>query len=283
MAQENQQRRSNRNSPPKNQGLPDMIERVVQINHVAKVVKGGRRFGFSTIVVVGDGKGKVGVSIGKAKEVPESISKGRSGAVKSMKKIKIVNGTIPHEIVGICGATRILLRPAVPGTGIIAGKSVRAILEASGIHDVLSKTLGSSNAVNVVKATMDGLARLQLPEEVAEMRGKTVGEMFIAKKVRRQLKMDEEMALQAKMANGPSEPPSPTSNQSQRRRDGGQGQQRSSAPGSSQRPRGRGYEGQRPQQDRRPDRKPQSQRPDSEGSAGSGAPHAPTSPASPEA
>lgn len=183
---------------------PGMIERVVQINHVAKVVKGGRRFGFSTIVVVGDGAGSVGVAIGKAKEVPESITKGRTRAMKTMIKIKTVNGTIPHEIMGRCGATRVLLRPAVPGTGIIAGKSVRAILESSGIRDILSKTIGSSNAVNVVKATMDGLVRLQTPEEIAEMRGRTVGEIFIAKRTRRLPRPDEESSDQLQASESAS-------------------------------------------------------------------------------
>ena len=221
-----------------------MIERVVQINHVAKVVKGGRRFGFSTIVVVGDGAGNVGVSIGKSKEVPESITKGRSGAMKSMVKIKVVNATIPHEIMGRCGATRVLLRPAVPGTGIIAGKSVRAILEAAGIRDVLSKTIGSSNAVNVVKATMDGLSRLRLPEDVAEMRGKTVGEMFVARRIRRSAKMEEEAssdrAAETESVSAQQSAPGP------RRRDTGRPYQpRPSGPADAKR-----------SQDRRPDRRP---------------------------
>lgn len=228
-----------------------LIERVVQINHVAKVVKGGRRFGFSTIVVVGNGNGSVGVSIGKAKEVPESISKGRTSATKSMKKFKTVNGTVPHEILGRCGATRVLLRPAVPGTGIIAGKSVRAILEAAGIRDVLSKTIGSSNAVNVVKATMDGLSRLRLPEDVAELRGKTVGEMFIAKRVRRLAKPDEETPLDRKES---AEFESASSQAGgMRRRDNKRPQQDQSA-GRSQQQRPSGQDYRRPPQDRRPDR-----------------------------
>lgn len=253
---QHQQRRRDRRQPQQ-QGLESgMIERVVQINHVAKVVKGGRRFGFSTIVVVGDGAGSVGVSIGKAKEVPESITKGRSGAMKHMIKMKVVEGTIPHEIVGRCGATRVLLRPAVPGTGIIAGKSVRAILEAAGIKDILSKTIGSSNAVNVVKAAMDGLVRLMLPEDVAEMRGKTVGEIFIAKRVRRTGRIEEEPASDRKDA-AETEPLPATP----RRRDQRPGQGRPSP--DSRSPAGRPRTGMPPgsgesrrPQDRRPDRRP---------------------------
>ncbi|OGH59724.1 MAG: 30S ribosomal protein S5 [Candidatus Lindowbacteria bacterium RIFCSPLOWO2_12_FULL_62_27] len=257
-------RRFQRPQPGHAPGEPALIERVVQINHVAKVVKGGRRFGFSTIVVVGDGNGKVGVSIGKAKEVPESITKGRSHATKTMTKIKIVEGTIPHEIVGRCGATRVLLRPAVPGTGIIAGKSVRAILEAAGIRDVLSKTIGSSNAVNAVKAVMDGLLRLRLPEDVAEMRGKTVGEMFIAKRVRRLTKFEDEMG--ERMEGGEAEQLSPEAAQARRREQRPSGsmpprhrtesqQGRTHDRGGPDRSRGR-----RPDRDRdrrpRPDRRP---------------------------
>ncbi len=227
---------------------PEMIERVVQINHVAKVVAGGRRFGFSTIVVVGDGKGSVGVSIGKAKEVPESITKGRTLAMKGMAKVKIVNGTIPHEILGRCGATRVLLRPAVPGTGIIAGKSVRAILEASGIKDIISKTIGNCNAVNAVKATMDGLNRLQLPEEVAELRGKSVGEIFIAKKSRRMGRSEDEAARE-KSEGMEAEPPAAPI----RRRD--QGRQSPGQPGSRNRPRNQSGPG-GSSGNRRPDRRP---------------------------
>lgn len=256
-------RRDRRPRQQQSMGIgPELIERIVQINHVAKVVKGGRRFGFSTMVVVGDGLGKVGAALGKAKEVPESITKGRSGAIKNMKKIKMVNGTIPHQVVGRCGATSVLLRPAVPGTGIIAGKSARAILDAAGIRDVLSKIIGSANAVNVVKATIDGLSRLFLPEDYAEMRGKTVGELFIAKRIRRQGKPEEEaMSERGQAQESPA--PSASSGQS-RRRDGkpsGQGgysgrprtpRPSSSSGGDSRR--STDYASRKPRSDRRPDR-----------------------------
>lgn len=265
-----QQRGRHRREPQRTES--SMIERVVQINHVAKVVKGGRRFGFSTIVVVGDGAGNVGVSIGKAKEVPESITKGRSGAMKSMMKIKVVNATIPHEIMGRCGATRVLLRPAVPGTGIIAGKSVRAILEAAGIRDVLSKTIGSSNAVNVVKAAMDGLTRLKLPEDIAEMRGKSVGEMFIARRIRRSAKMEEESSSdRAGEAESVSAQPSA---QGQRRRESGGRpyQQRPSGSPDAKRSQDRDRRPDR-DRDRRPrpqDRRPPSGSPDTSAPSGAG-------------
>ncbi len=258
-SQPRSRQRSDRRDRPPRQGQelggPELIERVVQINHVAKVVKGGRRFGFSTVVVIGDGKGKVGASIGKAKEVPESISKGRASATKSMAQIKIVKGTIPHEIVGRCGATRVLLRPAVPGTGIIAGKTVRAILEAVGVKDIISKTLGSTNAVNVVKATMDGLARLQLPEEVAEIRGKTVSEIFIAKRIRRTGKVEEESA-ETSDASGSADP---SSADAARKRDSRPPRPRPSGPsGDTRRPSDRDrFADRRPKFDRRPPRRPE--------------------------
>ena len=147
------------------------IERVVGINRVAKVVKGGRRFSFTALVVVGDGEGTVGVGYGKAKEVPAAIAKGVEEAKKSFFKVPRIQGTIPHPVQAEKSAGVVLLRPAAPGTGVIAGGPVRVVLECAGIHDVLSKSLGSSNAINIVHATVDALRSLETPESVAKRRG----------------------------------------------------------------------------------------------------------------
>lgn len=155
-----------------------LIEKVVYINRVAKVVKGGRRFSFSAIVVVGDGKGTVGTGLGKANEVPEAIRKGGERARKDMCPVSLLNDTIPHEVIGKSGSSSVLLKPARPGTGIIAGGAVRAVLEAAGVKNVVSKCLRSHNPHNLVKATLDGLLSLGTPEEIARSRGKTVEEVL---------------------------------------------------------------------------------------------------------
>jgi len=159
-------------------GELELKDRLVHVNRVAKVVKGGRRFSFSAIVVVGDGNGHVGIGLGKAREVSDAIAKGVDDAKKNVVKVSIIKGTIPHSIISKYGAAKVLLKPASPGTGLIAGGGVRAVLESAGVKDILTKSLGSPNPHNVVKATLNGLLAMTEPREMATRRGMGLQQLF---------------------------------------------------------------------------------------------------------
>ena len=177
----------------------DLQERVIEINRVAKVVKGGRRFSFTALVAVGDEESVVGIGYGKAREVPLAIQKGVENARKNLIRIPKYGNTITHKIIGRFGAGHVVLRPASPGTGVIAGGGVRAVLELGGVRDVLTKSIGTQNPINLVKATMDGLMRLRRPEEVAELRGLTVKQVL-------GLDLQEKVAAESTKADAPVEP-----------------------------------------------------------------------------
>ena len=168
-----------RNNKQDNAAVPELEERVVYINRVSKVVKGGRRFALTALVVVGDRNGNVGIGMGKSQEVPSAIRKGVEDAKKNMFTVPLTEEkTVPHEMIGEFGAGRVLVKPAVPGTGVVAGGGARAVMELAGVTDVLTKSLGSNNVINVVKATADALQKMQSPEQVAERRGMSLDEIY---------------------------------------------------------------------------------------------------------
>jgi small subunit ribosomal protein S5 len=170
--------RENRRGPKEEKPRSDLQERIIYINRSAKVVKGGRTFSFSALVAVGDGKGRVGLGYGKAREVPDAIRKAIEKGTKELFTIPMLGHTIPHDLVGEYGSAKVLLKPASRGTGVIAGGPVRAILEVAGVEDILTKSLGSQNQVNIAKATITGLRNLRRASQVADLRGKTVAEIL---------------------------------------------------------------------------------------------------------
>ena len=191
----------------RDRGGSDLNERVVSLNRVAKVVKGGRKFRFSALIVVGDQNGRVGAGMGKAREVPEAIRKGVEVAKRNMIQVPMVGTTIPHEVRFKWGAAKILMKPAAPGTGVISGGAMRAVIEASGIKDILTKSLGTNNPINTVRATMLALQSLKTAQEIAELRGKTVEEIAGRKQARAFRSAEEKGTLETEQSN-PTEPAS---------------------------------------------------------------------------
>jgi small subunit ribosomal protein S5 len=201
---------------------PQLEQRVVEINRVAKVQQGGRRFSFTALVVIGDRQGRVGVGYGKAKEVASAIQKAEEYAKRSMFAVPMIGATIPHEIIGADGAARVMLKPAAPGSGVIAGGAVRAVLECAGVEDCLAKILGTSNPINVVHATMAGLRGLRRPEEVARLRSKPIEDVASPVMLRR----IEEADARAAAAPPPAEEPVPRDDRRRSGRSGGGGRRR---------------------------------------------------------